>query len=109
VSAGNEGHDLVAHFPAAYDEVLAVTSMTDFDGQLGGLGSSADSCVPPRSQPLVTDDTATFFSKLRGRSRRLYKLDVGFPLQGRLGPRSASCDGRRHCSSAAAVEAVGAG
>jgi subtilisin family serine protease len=39
VSAGNEGDDLAGHVPAAYDEVLTATAMTELDGQPGGLGS----------------------------------------------------------------------
>jgi len=40
-AAGNDGGDLAQSTPAAYDEVLAVTAMTDFDGKPGGLASSA--------------------------------------------------------------------
>jgi subtilisin len=39
VSAGNVGEDVKNDRPAAYQEVLTVTAMADFDGQPGGLGS----------------------------------------------------------------------
>jgi subtilisin len=55
---GNDGGDLAKSTPAAYDEVLAVTAMADFDGKPGGLASTA-SC--PDGQG-VLDDTAAKFS-----------------------------------------------
>ncbi|HYT38662.1 MAG TPA: S8 family serine peptidase, partial [Acidimicrobiia bacterium] len=42
-AAGNDGGDLATSTPAAYDEVLAVTAMGDFDGQPGGLASTTAS------------------------------------------------------------------
>jgi subtilisin family serine protease len=36
VAAGNDSSDLAGFVPAAYDEVLAVTAMADFNGQPGG-------------------------------------------------------------------------
>jgi subtilisin len=39
VAAGNSGGDLKNFVPAAYNEVLAVTAVADFDGAPGGLGS----------------------------------------------------------------------
>jgi subtilisin len=61
VSAGNEAADVATKRPAAYDEVLNVTSMTDFDGLPGGLGPR------PKSQPTWTcgygsDDGPSSFS-----------------------------------------------
>jgi subtilisin len=59
-AAGNSGHDLAGAFPAAYDEVLAVTAITDLDGMSGGLvGTTTTSCISGTS---LTDDTAVFFS-----------------------------------------------
>lgn len=54
-SAGNDGTDLAGKVPAAYDEVLTVTAITDYDGQSGGAGS-------PSCFDLGADDTATPFS-----------------------------------------------
>jgi subtilisin len=62
VAAGNNSGDLAGFVPSAYDEVLAVSSMTDYDGQAGALASPAGSCVPPKSQNLYPDDTASGFS-----------------------------------------------
>ncbi len=45
VAAGNAGTDLAGTAPAAYPEVLAVTAMTDADGQPRGL-EGAPSCRP---------------------------------------------------------------
>jgi len=38
VAAGNEMDDAQYHTPAAYDEVITVSSLADFDGQPDGLG-----------------------------------------------------------------------
>ena len=57
-AAGNDGGDLAKSTPAAYDEVLAVTSMSDFDGKPGGLGTTADCSDGAKEQ----DDTASSFS-----------------------------------------------
>jgi Peptidase inhibitor I9 len=63
VPADNNSTDFENTVPAAYDEVLTVTGMTDFDGVPGGLASPVGSCVPPDSKylPLLADDTAVFF------------------------------------------------
>ncbi len=55
-AAGNDGGDLAKSTPAAYDEVLAVTAMADFDGQPGGLATTAP--CSDKGQ----DDTAADFS-----------------------------------------------
>ena len=57
VAAGNEGGDLAQSTPAAYDEVLAVTAMADYDGQPGGLFSGTPSCSSKDA-----DDSAASFS-----------------------------------------------
>ena len=38
VAAGNEMDDAQYHTPAAYDEVITVSALADFDGQPGGFG-----------------------------------------------------------------------
>ncbi|WP_338496489.1 S8 family serine peptidase [Streptomyces sp. SJL17-4] len=53
-SAGNSADDLAAHRPAAYDEVLTVTAMADFNGLPGG--GAASTCRTDE------DDTAANFS-----------------------------------------------
>jgi subtilisin len=40
VAAGNEADDAANHVPAAYDEVITLSALADFDGKPGGLGSS---------------------------------------------------------------------
>src|SRR5437867_1142245 len=40
VAAGNNNANLSGFVPAAYNEVLAVTAVADFDGQPGGLGAA---------------------------------------------------------------------
>jgi subtilisin len=57
VAAGNSGVDFQDGIPAAYDEVLTVTAVTDFDGRPGGL--SSQSCLPDFD---FRDDTIAFFS-----------------------------------------------
>ncbi|GIV96830.1 MAG: hypothetical protein KatS3mg057_1487 [Herpetosiphonaceae bacterium] len=39
VAAGNETDNAANHVPAAYDEVITVSALADFDGKSGGLGS----------------------------------------------------------------------
>jgi subtilisin family serine protease len=58
VAASNEGRDFVNTVPAAYNEVLTVTAITDFDGQTGGLGAVPSNCTFSD----FTDDTPTYFS-----------------------------------------------
>ena len=55
-AAGNDGGDLAKSTPAAYDEVLAVTAMADFDGLPGGLATTATCSAKEQ------DDTAASFS-----------------------------------------------
>lgn len=56
VAAGNAGADLKNEYPAAYQEVLTVSAMADFDGKPGGSG------VPCRSEPGSADDAVASFS-----------------------------------------------
>jgi subtilisin len=58
VAAGNDNSDLAGFVPAAYDEVLAVTAIADFNGQPGG--GAAPTC---RSG---VDDTPADFSNFAG-------------------------------------------
>jgi subtilisin len=44
VAAGNESHDARRNRPAAYDQVITVGAIADYDGQGGGAGKVADSC-----------------------------------------------------------------
>jgi subtilisin len=39
VAAGNSADDAANHVPVAYDEVITVSALADFDGQPGGLGA----------------------------------------------------------------------
>jgi subtilisin family serine protease len=61
-AAGNDGADVAKYVPAAYDEVLTVTAMTDLDGRAGGLARVAGTCVPEKDADRVADDSAIFFS-----------------------------------------------
>jgi subtilisin len=61
-AAGNDGADLARYLPAAYDEVVAVTAMTDLDGRGGGLAATAGTCVPTKDANRVADDSAIYFS-----------------------------------------------
>ena len=56
VAASNSNVNFASSVPAAYNEVLTVTAMTDTDGVPGGLGPPA-SCFPPN-----TDDSSASFS-----------------------------------------------
>ena len=41
-AAGNDGGDAASFVPASYDEVIAVSAFTDFDGQRSSAGCQAD-------------------------------------------------------------------
>jgi subtilisin len=62
-AAGNDAADLQEQVPAAYDDVLAVTAITDLDGKPGGLQPPTGECSSQLNQfgPVV-DDSAAFFS-----------------------------------------------
>ncbi|MFF8377282.1 S8 family serine peptidase [Streptomyces sp. NPDC015661] len=55
VAAGNDAEDLANHSPAAFDEVLTVTAVADYNGQPGG--GAAATCRAP-----YADDSAAGFS-----------------------------------------------
>jgi subtilisin family serine protease len=44
VAAGNEGANAMNYIPAAYDEVITVSGMADYDGQPGGNGTPPSGC-----------------------------------------------------------------
>jgi subtilisin len=56
VAAGNSNADLKGFVPAAYDEVLAVTAMSDSDGKSGGTGGA------PTCRTGEKDDAPATFS-----------------------------------------------
>lgn len=56
VAAGNDGTDFAGFVPAAYDEVLTVTAMSDSDGKPGGLGGA------PACRTSERDDVPASFS-----------------------------------------------
>jgi hypothetical protein len=58
VAAGNNSRNARRNRPAAYDDVITVSAMADYDGKGGGLGKPSDSC-PTRYEP---DDSFTDFS-----------------------------------------------
>lgn len=55
VAAGNGSRDASTTVPAAYDEVITVSGLADFDGKPGGLATRPQSC------PADVDDT--FFNQ----------------------------------------------
>ncbi|MEP7159058.1 MAG: S8 family serine peptidase, partial [Chloroflexota bacterium] len=59
VAAGNDARNTRRNRPAAYDEVITVSAMADYDGRGGGRGKSSDSC--PYWSP-ERDDAFTDFS-----------------------------------------------
>jgi subtilisin family serine protease len=56
VAAGNSNRDFAGEVPAAYNEVLTVTAVTDYNGQPGGGGAINDCDFPD------DDDSAAEFS-----------------------------------------------
>lgn len=56
VAAGNDAKDFAGFVPAAYDEVLTVTAMSDSDGKPGALGGS------PACRTSEGDDVPATFS-----------------------------------------------
>jgi subtilisin len=63
VSAGNDSIDTQGTTPAAYDEVITVSAMTDLDGQPGGLQPPTGACSSElNAVHPIADDTFVFFS-----------------------------------------------
>jgi subtilisin len=58
-AAGNQSVDAATRQPAAYDEVITVSALADFDGLPGGRGDQRDTCP---GYSLDTDDTFGNFS-----------------------------------------------
>jgi len=58
VAAGNESMDTKDVVPAAYDQVITVAALSDFDGLPGGAGN--ETCPGPRGHE--TDDTFARYS-----------------------------------------------
>jgi subtilisin family serine protease len=44
VAAGNESDDMQNHSPAAYNEVITVTNLADYDGKPGADGALSSTC-----------------------------------------------------------------
>jgi subtilisin family serine protease len=59
VAAGNEAHNARMNRPAAYDEVITVGAIADYDGHSGGHGQVSDSCPYWTGDP---DDSFASFS-----------------------------------------------
>jgi subtilisin family serine protease len=57
-AAGNASRNARRSRPAAYDEVITVSAMADYDGRPGGRGKRSDSC--PYWSPDVDDGFAAF-------------------------------------------------
>jgi subtilisin len=64
VAAGNATQDLATDIPAAYNEVLATTSINDYDGQPGGTGTPSTLCQQVLGSSLANnpDDAPSHFS-----------------------------------------------
>lgn len=62
VSAGNDAIDFKTKTPAAYDEVLTATAMSDTDGVPGGLGEPENRCIAKDPGSGSADDVFAPFS-----------------------------------------------
>ncbi|MBN2361037.1 MAG: S8 family serine peptidase [Deltaproteobacteria bacterium] len=67
VAAGNEGDDAASHRPAAYDEVITVSALSDWDGLPGGFADQSLNCRfnpadPTDPDNFETDDSLAYFS-----------------------------------------------
>jgi hypothetical protein len=57
-SAGNASKDLAKYVPAAYDEVLTATNVTDYDGRPGGLSAPVCDVTPADDTPAPSSNFA---------------------------------------------------
>jgi hypothetical protein len=71
-AAGNESRNARRSRPAAYDEVITVSAMADYDGRGGGRGQPSDSCPYWTNEP---DDGFASFSN--------YGADIDLVAPGR--------------------------
>jgi subtilisin family serine protease len=76
VAAGNDRDDAAHYRPAAYDEAITVSAMSDYDGSSGGDGTR-----PAELSGRLPDDTFAGFSnygrrRRPDRSRRVRSVDV---------------------------------
>lgn len=102
-AAGNNGGDLALQVPAAYDEVLTVTAVTDLDGQPGGRAylDCADTDIRDYGE---ADDSAASFSDLAVEPRdRLHTIAApGVCMEttvvGPDGPGYGVVDGTSHAA-----------
>jgi subtilisin len=101
-SAGNDGVDLAGDEPAAYEEVLTVTAMADFDGQPGGLQPPSAACVESLGGEAEEDDSAAFFSNFatlaEDQAHTVSAAGVCTPSSGNVRyPTTAQQPRRTHC------------
>ena len=82
VAAGNQSTDAATRLPAAYDEVITVSALADYDGKPGGLARQSEFC------PWYSADSGRLIRRLQQLRRR---TSTSSPLA------SASC--RRICAA----------